>query len=104
VPLNCALLGGSLVLYGQKIVPSWVQGSVILCFFASLVVSSVGMLPAARQFDLTNPEEIRAAKNATLQLKILLLRMATFFLVVGFLICIITIPFGGLFSRPGAQP
>lgn len=98
VTLNCALLGGSLVLYGKTILPSWIQPIVVVVFFLSLLSSVYGIIPQMREADSHDPADIREKKELTLKNKIWTLRIASFFLIVGFAVSILTIPFGALFT------
>ena len=104
VTLNCALLGGSLALYSSGILPKWIQPVVILLFFLSLLCSVYGMIPQLRDVDSNDPAAIRDRKDKTLNEKVWVLRAASFFLIVGFLVCIFTTAFGSLFSSGTANP
>lgn len=104
VTLNCALLGGSLALYSSGILPKWIQPVVVLLFFLSLLCSVYGMIPQLKDADSNDPAYIRDTKDKTLAEKIWVLRAASFFLIVAFGVCILTIGFGSLFTSGTAKP
>jgi hypothetical protein len=97
VTLNCALLGGNLALYGTTILPKWIQTVVIVTFFLSFLSSVYGMIPKITDADANDPTDIRASKERTLREKIWVLRLASFFLIVGFTLCVFIIAFGFVF-------
>lgn len=104
VTLNCALLGGSLVLYSTGILPAWIQRVVVIPFFLSLICSVYGMIPKPQKADPNDPASIRDTKERTLKGKMYALYSACTLLLVGFLLCLITIPFGSIFASPASRP
>jgi hypothetical protein len=104
VTLNCALLGGSIALYRQSILPFWIQPVVIVFFFLSLLCSVYGMIPQVREADANDPEDIRDKKDKILEGKVRVLWAASFFLIVGFALCLLAMPFGFFFPAVASKP
>ena len=88
VTLNCALLGGSLTLYDEKVLPFYLHPYVVMSFFLALVSSVIGMLPITKDVDPNDPKDIRDKQQQTLAFKRSALNIAFGFLVLGFGFCI----------------
>lgn len=88
VTLNGVLLGGSIAFYDEHILSATLKPIVLLCFFLSLVLSFLGMMPYERRVDIRMPGCIKQFKQRALQSKRNYLWWAGGFLAAGFGICL----------------
>lgn len=91
VTLNCALLGGTIAFYDEKIMPTAAKFWVELFFLAALVPAFLGMLPKEERVDLKCPSDIKAAKKHILDSKVILLWFSGIATLVAFCICLVVI-------------
>lgn len=83
ITISSALLGVTLI-FDQIVVADTVRIFVTTSFFASLIISFIGLLPYERKVSLSTPEDIKDHKQKTLKHKRNYLWISACCLTIGF--------------------
>ena len=92
--LATALLGGSIALTSDQLMPQLCKVATVACFLITLGISFWGMIPYAARISPNLPETVREARSKALEWKLSRLRWAGYSLIAGFVIA-----FAGLIVR-----
>jgi hypothetical protein len=83
VTLSVSLLAGSVVFYGDAMTTPFFKGMTTAALIAAAIVSVLGSIPEQYKIDLSDPNQIKAAKAQTLAKKKIWYQASAILLLAG---------------------